>query len=249
MNVAKITSNQINPTPVTNATTVASNSKNIQNQITTKQQHLNRLTSDSKLDAQEKEKKRRELQKEIDELNRKLELARIKQEEADKKVAKEQQKDDAQKAQVLAEVDAKAAETSKVSSDKATADKIDDDKQIDAAKALKAEEKQKHIDMAIKDVQKMLTADYELQKELTQKHVDAQVDSTVNIIKSEIRQDRFYEADTSKKEAELEAIQAKENFWTEETQKKLSEKQQATQVEANKMTGMNVQAKLNIDMI
>lgn len=249
MNVGKITSNSTNPTPVTTTTTVTNNSKNIQNQISTKQQHLNRLTSDSKLDAQEKEKKRRELQKEIDELNRKLELARIKQEEADKKVAQEQQKADDKKAQLLAEINTKSTEASKAFSEKAEADKISDEKQADAAKAIAVEEKQQHIDMAIEDVQKMLTSDYELQKELSQKHVDTQIQSTINVLKSEIRQDQFYETDTSRKEAELETIQSKENFWTEEAQKKLSEKQQAVQVETNSITGMNVQAKLNIDII
>lgn len=252
MNVGKITSNQINPTPVTTTTTSTSNSKNIQNQITTKQQLLSSLTSDSKLDAQEKEKKRREIQKEIDELNRKLELARLKQEEADKKRAKEQQKNDAQKAHILAETNTNSTETAKVSSEKtgSAADKTSDEKQTDTAKSNEiAEDKQQHIDMAIEDVQKMLTADYELQKELAQKHVDSQIESTIQVIKSEIRQDRFYETDTSQKEAELETIQAKENFWTEEAQKKLSEKQQATQTESNAMTGMNVQAKVTIDMI
>ena len=68
MNVGKITSNQINPTPVTPSVTSVTNSKNIQNQIAAKEQHLNRLTSDSKLDEQEKEKKRRELQKEIEKI-------------------------------------------------------------------------------------------------------------------------------------------------------------------------------------
>lgn len=249
MNVGKITSNQINPAPVTHATVATSNSKNIQNQITTKQQHLSRLTSDSKLDAQEKEKKRREIQKEIDELNRKLELARMKQEEADKKAAKELQKTDELKSQILDEATTKSADATKMLSEKADAEKADEEKQADAAKSIEVEEKQKHIDMAIEDVQKMLTADYELQKELTQKHVDAQIESTINVIKSEIRQDQFYETDTSQKEAELETIQAKENFWTEEAQKKLSIKQQSGQTENNTTTGMHEQAKLNIDMI
>lgn len=248
MNVGKITSNQVNPIPVTNTTTATSNSKNIQNQITSKQQHLSRLSSDAKLNAQEKEKKRREIQKEIDELNRKLELARMKQEEADKKAAKEHQKADAQKEQLITEINDKSTETTKLYSDKTKTEKVSDEKQTNEAKEIETEKKQKQIDMAIEDVQKMLSADYELQKELSQKHVDDQIDSTVKVIKSEIKQDQFYETDTSHKEAELETIQAKENFWTEEAQKKLSEKQQSTQTETNNMTGMNAQAKINIDM-
>ena len=254
MNVGKITSARINSATVTNMDPATTDSKNIQNQITAKQQHLSRLTSDSQLNAQEKEKKRREIQKEIDELNRKLELARMKQEEADKKAASEQQKAKSQKAQRLTEASISTEETSKISSKeatKSTSEASSTEKQpTDNAKAIETdEEKTKHIDMPIEDVQKMLTADYELQKELTQKHVDLQIDSTISVIKSEIRQDQFYETDTSHKEAELETIQAKENFWTEEAQKKLAEKQQTTQAETNKITGMNVQAKINIDMI
>lgn len=253
MNVGKITSHPINPTPATNANNSTNSSKNIQNQIATKQQHLNRLTSDSKLDEHEKEKKRREIQKEIEELNRKLELARLKQEEADKKAAEKLQKTDARKAQILDETNAKADEAKKLSSEKVDAsnDKYVEEKQpIEASKPVETEEvKPKHVDMAIEDVQQMLTADYELQKELTQKHVAAQIDSTVNKIEAEIKQDRLYGANPAPKEAEIEAIRTKENFWTEETQKKQTEKQQETQVETNKATGINMQAKLNIDTI
>lgn len=248
MNVGKITSNQINPIPVTSTAASTSNSKNIQNQISAKQQHLSSLSTDSKLDASEKEKKRREIQKEIDELNRKLELARMKQEEDAKKAAQKQQKADAQKEQLITEINDKSTETTKLYSDKTKTEKVSDEKQTNEAKEIETEKKQKQIDMAIEDVQKMLSADYELQKELSQKHVDDQIDSTVKVIKSEIKQDQFYETDTSHKEAELETIQAKENFWTEEAQKKLSEKQQSTQTETNNMTGMNAQAKINIDM-
>ena len=251
MNIGKITSNQINPAPITNATTATSNSKNIQTQISAKQQHLDRLTSDSKLNAQEKEKKRREIQKEIDELNRKLELARMEQEKNDQRLAKEQQKEKELTTQRLAKIETKSKDEDKRISNKADSDKDKAiiKKQIQAAEITEAEvEKQQRADMAIEDVQKMLTADYELQKELTQKHVDAQFENTERVLKSEIRQDALLETDTSQKEAELEALQTKENFWTEETQKRLAAKQQAAQTQTHQMAAMYVQAKLNIEL-
>ena len=251
MNVGKITSNQINSAPVTNATTSTNTSKNIQTQISAKQQHLDRLASDSKLDAQEKEKKRREIQKEIDELNRKLELARMEQEKEDKKAAKEQQKEEDQTVQRRTRIKTKSEDEANRISNKADSDKekAAAKKEIRASEMLEVDaEKRKQMDIAIEDVQKMLTADYQLQKELTQKHVDSQIESTVRILKSEIRQDEFLETDTSQKEAELEALKTKENFWTEEAQKRISKTQQTTQDQSHQIAAMNVQAKLNIEL-
>jgi len=252
MTIGKVTLNQINPTPAVNAeSTATSNSKNIQNQITTKEQHLNRLSSDDKLSAAEKEKKRREIQKEIDELNRKLELMRMRKEEAEKKAESQQQKADARKAELLAKDIAKADSTKQISSEKA-AEAIEksttDQQKADATKPVE-DEKPKRVDMPIEDVQKMLTADYELQKELTQKHVDTQVERKVNVIESEMKQDERLGADTKAKEAEIEAIETKQNFWTEEAKKQQTAEQKEVQTETNKATGMHIHAAVNVDTI
>ena len=251
MTIEKVSSNRINPTPAVSADhTVTNNSKNIQNQITTKEQHLDRLSSDKKLSAAEKEKKRREIQKEIDELNRKLELARMRKEEAEKKAEAKQKAADTKKAQLQAADIAKADATKKLAAEQ-TADAIEKenaDKPVETSSKPDMEEI-KRADMAIEDVQKMLTADYTLQKELTQKHVDAQMERTVSVLEAEIKQDERLGSDTSAKEAEIEAIETKQNFWTEEAQKKTTEKQQEVQTEANKITGIHMQAKLNIDTI
>ena len=252
MTIGKVTLNQINPTPAVSAeSTATSNSKNIQNQITTKEQHLDRLSSDDKLSAAEKEKKRREIQKEIDELNRKLELMRMRKEEAEKKAEAKQQKADARKAELLAKTAANADSTKQISSEKA-AEPIEkaatDQQKADASKPVE-DEKPKRVDMPIEDVQKMLTADYELQKELTQKHVDTQVERKVNVIESEMKQDERLGADTKAKEAEIEAIETKQNFWTEEAKKQQTAEQKEEQAETNKTTGMHIHAAVNVDTI
>lgn len=196
MTIGKVTSNTIHPTAAVNTSSAAaSNTKNIQNQISTKEQNLNRLSSDSKLSAEEKEKKRQEIQKELDELNRKLELMRMKQEEAEKTESKKQEKEDAIK-----------EELKKTSSKKQTTDSLQN---------IDTEEEQKHIDMPIEDVQKMLTADYALQKEIAEKKVSSQTESTINVLKSEIKQDKLYGTDTTSKKEEIASIREKENFWTE----------------------------------
>ena len=255
MTIGKVTPITSSPAPAVSAEkTVTSNSKNIQNQISTKQQHLDRLNSDEKLNPAEKEKKRRELQKEIDELNRKLELARMRKEEVQKEAEAKQQKADAKQDELRAK-DAKKDETARQLSAKSTekatneaVDKAKDTKPADDIKAIK-EEKAKHVDMAIEDVQKMLTADYELQKDLTERHVNAQIERTVDVLESEIKQDERLGTDTAAKEAEIASIETKQNFWTEETQKQTTEKQKDVQQDTNKATGMHVQAKVNFDTI
>ena len=57
-----------------------SETKSIQNEITNQSQRLNRLSSDSEMSAEEKAKKRQEIQKEIAELNRKASLLAAKYE-------------------------------------------------------------------------------------------------------------------------------------------------------------------------
>lgn len=241
MTIGKITSNQIHSTTApTAATTANSNSKNIQNQIVNKEQHLNRLSSDTKLSAAEKEKKRQEIQKEIDELNRKLELMRMRQEEAEEKAQANQEKAAALKEEALSAERRNDKRVENNPAEKAGAEYAATDKlPSDAAKV--SEEERKPVSMPIEDVQKMLTADYALQKELAQKNVDAHRESTVDVIKSEINQDQLRGSDTASKEAEIETIRTKENFWTEE--------KKPDPVETQPATGMNVNAQITVDSI
>ena len=70
--------------PATPVTSTSDASKNLQNQLMSKEQNLSQISNDASLDAREKAKKQQELQREIEELNRKLELMRIRQEENEK---------------------------------------------------------------------------------------------------------------------------------------------------------------------
>ena len=80
-------------TPATSVSSVTSASKTLQNQLQLKQQTLKKLSNDSNLTIDEKEKERQELQKEIEALKRKLEQMRLKQEEAQKSEKAEQKKE------------------------------------------------------------------------------------------------------------------------------------------------------------
>lgn len=160
--------------------------KNIQNQITSKQQNLKRLSSDSKMSAEEKAKERQEIQKQIAELNRKLRLLQQEREEEVKEAEKEQE----QKA-VLNE------------------ERNKEFKQEDADKVIVAEDIQKQkekVNVSPQSIQKMLEGSSMVQKERLQQSVDNQKELTGNILEAEIKLDELYGADTSAKKEELAAM-------------------------------------------
>lgn len=160
--------------------------KNIQNQITSKQQNLKRLSSDSKMSAEEKAKERQEIQKQIAELNRKLRLLQQEREEEVKEAEKEQE----QKA-VLNE------------------ERNKEFKQEDADKVIVAESIQKQkekVNVSPQSIQKMLEGSSMVQKKRLQQSVDNQKELTGNILEAEIKLDELYGADTSAKKEELAAM-------------------------------------------
>lgn len=214
MAISPVTLDKISSvTPTPGVSQANSSSKSIQTEIASKQQHLKRISSDTTITASEREQKRRELQKEIDELNRKLQQQKLEQKEEAAEAAKKQEAEIARKAEVLEK---------ESSSEKAT------------------EDKQDHRDMPVEDIQQMLSADYLIQKERVQEQVNLKKESTIHILEAEIEQDKLHGANTSRKEAELEALQQKENFWSD------AQKQTEPHVQAQTM---NTKAHVVIDQI
>ena len=218
--------------PVTKVQNTPSQDKNLESQIAAKQQRLKRVASDEDMTASEKEQKRREIQKEIDELNRKLREEEARRKEAAAEAAKKQEQKEAVKKEELQE-------------------KIDPTKPTKTEAAIElSKEKEKHIDISVKDIQEMLSAEYFVQKERIQEHVDMEIQSTIQVLKSEISQDKLYGTDTSKKEAELKTLQEKENFWTEaSTEAKTKQQQDTNQQKSQIQTTVNANAKVVIDQI
>ena len=250
MAIEKITLNKVTPatapTPET-ASATQSKSKTIQSEITRKQQHMKKLSSDSSMTATEIEQKRRELQKEIDELNRKLELMRQEQKQEDEKAAKERiQKADRQKelreqatTSKIQEADSKTANTAK-----------EDEKRTEPEKnasntSIATQKKREPVSMSAKEVHEMLSAENLIQKERVQESVKTKTEGTIHVIESEIKQDKGYGSDTSAKEAELDSIRQKENFWTD-AQKQNREK---TEADAQAKTTMHQNAQVVLDQI
>ena len=243
MAIQPVTMDKVSPiTPTPSATLVSNNghTKNIQSQITSKQQHLKQVSSDDTITATEKEEKRRELQREIDELNRKLELRKQEQKEKAEEAAQKQKQAEAQKAEMQKKEDAKLSEK-EAETGKATEARLDEQK-TDSLK-----EDQKKADMSVKEIQQMLSADYQLQKTLVQEQSDKKIESTIHVLKSEIRQDKAYGTDTTQKEAELETLKNKENFWSEA--QKTEEAQKQTQEQTSVQTTLNANAKIVTDQM
>ena len=243
MAIQPVTMDKVSPiTPARSATLVSNNghTKNIQSQITSKQQHLKKISSDDTITATEKEEKLRELQREIDELNRQLELKKQEQKEKAEEAAKKQEQAEARKAEMLKKDDPKLSEKESETG-KATETRLDDQK----TDSLKNE--QKKADMSVKEIQQMLSADYLLQKEVVQEQADAKIEGTIQVLKSEIKQDKTYGADTTQKEAELETLKNKENFWSEA--QKAEEAQKQAQEQTFVQSTLNANAKIVTDQM
>ena len=171
-----------------------SETKSIQNEITSQSQRLNRLSSDSEMSAEEKAKKRQEIQKEIAELNRKLRMLRMEQKEEDKKAQEEQEA----KTSVIKE---QIAETSKEETEnKSSENGLKDSEKEDALEQLEK------TSIPPQNIKKLLEAGTLLQKERIQQSVSHKETSAENILEAEIKSDKLYGTDTSAKEEKLASM-------------------------------------------
>ena len=250
MAIQPVTMNTVMPVAATSPTantSVKENTTEIQSQITTKQQHLKKVSSDDSITATEKEEKRRQLQKEIDDLNRELERKKQEQEEKAKEAAKKQEQADAQKAEMYKQtttVIESQEDSARISSKESETDKFNDVKEkSEKADALK--EEQQKADMSVKEIQQMLSADYLIQKDIVQEQVDSQRTGTIQVLKSEMKQDELYGTSTEQKESELETIRQKENFWSDAQKAQENQKQAQNHMQ----TTVNANAKIVIDQI
>lgn len=187
--------NSINSSPITPNTTTNTENKTLRNEIMMKEKTLNQLSSDSKLNEKEKEKKSQEIKNQIAELNRKLQILENEKKEEAKKAQQEHEKRVQQKEELKKDVTPTEQEQKSDS-------ELEDNEP-------------KHIDMPVKDIQEMLNANYVLQRELTAQSIAAQKTNAIDILETEIKQDDLRNADTSYQKEELQDMRKMENFWTE----------------------------------
>ncbi|MBO5372270.1 MAG: FlxA-like family protein [Lachnospiraceae bacterium] len=204
-------------TPPTAASAADTQTQTLEQQLASKQQRLNTLSSDAEMSAEEKAKKRQEIQKQIAELNRKLELQRMEEQEKAKEAAKEQQQQEALKEDMLKETSSKE-QTKEDSSEK-------------------YEEKMDDIKTSAADVQQILATNLALQQAQIQENVIQKNTQTANVLEAEIKSDNLYGSDTVDKEAELEKMRTPQDF-------KIKEKE-PREIPQNSL-GMSPEAKIVI---
>ena len=180
-------------TPSSSVSSVTSASKTLQNQIQMKQQTLKKLSNDSHLSVNEKEKARQELEKEIEALKRKLEQMRLKQEEEQKTEKAEQEKE--------------------VELEKTSETKTEKEEQNTTAVQKSEEHKNETREFSAEEAQKILDTNLFLKEEMVQQGVEYDQQNNVRVLTAEIKLDEIHGEDTTAKEEELKELQEKENFW------------------------------------
>ncbi len=197
---------RINSTTPTSAVSSATNtSKTLQNQLQMKQQTLKKLSTDSTLSIDEKQKERQELEKEIEALKRRLEQMRLKQED-EKKAAE-------------------AKEKKEIESEKASETKTEKEENNEAAVKKSEEHKKETIEFSAKDAQKILDANFFLKEEMVQQGVEYDQQNHMRVLNSEVKQNELHGADTTLKEEQIEDIQKREKFWIDNKNKENKQEQ------------------------
>ncbi len=187
--------------PTLAVSSATNTNKTLQSQLQMKQQTLNKLSNNSSMNAAEKEKERQKLEAEIEELKRKLELLRQKQEEAQKEKISE------------------IKENSPVQNVSETQNETKRTEEDSTSKSQSKEHKSEPVEMSSKEIHQMLDRNFTLKEDMVQQGVAYDKENYVRKLTSEIRQDKLYGLDTSAKEKELEDLQKQDNLWAEATNK------------------------------
>ncbi len=180
-------------TPTTSVSSVTSASKSLQNQIQMKQQTLKKLSNDSSLSINEKEKERQELEKEIEALKRKLEQIHLKQEETQKIQETEQKRE--------------------VELENVSETQTEKEENNSTAVQKSEEHKKETIEISAEEAQKILDTNLFLKEEMVQQGAEYDQQNNVRVLTAEIKLDELHGEDTTSKEEQLKELQEKENFW------------------------------------
>ena len=211
INVTSLNRESCNVAP-TAISLIDTETKTIMNQITSRQQSLNRLSSDSEMSAEEKAKERQEIQKQIAELNRKLRMLRMEKKEEAKEIEKEQKQ--------------------KTVSEENTDKKVPQIEEAKSSTVADTEKQQEKNSVSPQNIKNILEAGSVLQKERIQQKVEQKEEAMQNILEAEIKADELYGTDTTAKKEKLHVlIEPKKNgFEIEEQQKKQGRSSQKNSV-------------------
>ena len=178
-------------------------SRNLESQLTNEQQRLNRLSSSSNMTAAEKEKERREIQRQIAELNRKLELERQEEKEKARKAATEQEQKKIVKEELLEKTNNK--------------DKTDSKYQINETGPTDSKDEKSSLnnpsqELPVVTIKNLLTASAMTKQNAVIENSSQKAEGQQNILQAEIQSDTLYGTDTTAKKEALSDLRQKEEI-------------------------------------
>ena len=177
-------------------------SKSLQTELMNKQQSLNKLSSDSEMTAQDKEKERRKIQREIAELNRKLKQEHLKEKEEAKEAAKEQEKKKVLQEDLLEKTNSTNKEDSKNESEDAS--------------SVQSKDNAVETGIPVVNFQNILAASSITKQNTVQNNEERKIDNQKNILETEIKSDTLYGTDTTAKKEALSELRREKHIQIEE---------------------------------
>ena len=158
-------------------------SKNLESQLTSQQQRLNKISGDSKMSEEEKIKERQKIQQQIAELNRKLRMEQIKEEEKEQKAEKKQKskiidKEELQKKEVQEKEEKENTE-------------VQDEKKVEFK------------EISPEDIYNMLNVNSTIQRERIMGNVERKKNGMENVLESEIKMDDLHGIENTVKKEQL----------------------------------------------
>lgn len=193
-NISMNSTNQITSPKISTATKEC---KNLETELANKQQRLNKLTSTKDMSAEEAQKERMKIQREIAQLNRKLRLERLEEAQEAKENAQKQDKKKVITEEMFKEVNSKEQTSAKEKEEAPSQAKADAENE--------AEKKKELVTL------KNLIVSSAMAKELAIKQNSFdRLEGQKNILYAEIKADTLYGTDPSFKKEELAQLEKTE---------------------------------------
>lgn len=169
-------------------------SRTLETQLANQQQRLNKISGDSQMSEQEKAKERQKIEQQIAELNRKLRMEELKEEEQEQKVEKEQD------SKIVAEEDTRAGDV-----------RTENDQEKEEAQ--RTEERKAEADrISPESVYRMLSVNSDIQMDRVMERTARKKDGAENVLEAEIGLDRIRGTENPAKKEQLSEMRREKPF-------------------------------------
>ncbi len=169
-------------------------SRTLETQLANQQQRLNKISGDSQMSEQEKAKERQKIEQQIAELNRKLRMEELKEEEQEQKVEKEQD------SKIVAEEDTRARD-------------VRTENEQEKEEAQRTEERKAEVDrISPESVYRMLSVNSDIQMDRVMERTARKKDGAENVLEAEIGLDRIRGTENPVKKEQLSEMRREKPF-------------------------------------